>query len=168
MHIYRAAIQRSGRSWKAIAGKAVSRPKVSKNDSSSSSAPLMPTSEEWTRDHSPSMKAHASPGAQRAGMPSQSTNLGSILTIWGSGRQNAPRPARQGDGWAKAEGAQAKRASKQNRKFSRAAPRDRPGRRAYMAALSACHFNLQLSAFPRPPHGRWQASHVGPVDTPGF
>ena len=83
--IYRAAIQRSGRSWKAIAGKAVSRPKVSKNDSSSSSAPLMPTSEEWTRDHSPSMKAHASPGAQRAGMPSQSTNLGSILTIWGSG-----------------------------------------------------------------------------------
>src|SRR6266487_266237 len=59
---------------------------------------------------------------------------------------------------AKAEGAQAKRASKQNRKFSRAAPR--PGRRAYMAALSACHFNLQLSAFPRPPHGRWQASHA--------
>src|SRR6266536_5465323 len=97
--IYRAAIQRSGRSWKAIAGKAVSRPKVSKNDSSSSSAPLMPTSEEWTRDHSPSMKAHASPGSQRAGMPSQSANLGSILTIWGSGRQNAPRPARQGDGW---------------------------------------------------------------------
>src|SRR6266536_4409756 len=97
--IYRAAIQRSGRSWKAIAGKAVSRPKVSKNDSSSSSAPLMPTSEEWTRDHSPSTKAHASPGAQRAGMPSQSANLGSILTIWGSGRQNAPRPARQGDGW---------------------------------------------------------------------
>ena len=24
----------------------------------------------------------------------------------------------------------------------------------------ACHFNLQLSAFPRPPHGRWQASHA--------
>ena len=41
------------------------------------------------------MKAHASPGSQRAGMPSQSANFGSILTIWGSGRQNAPRPADQ-------------------------------------------------------------------------
>src|SRR6266516_1668947 len=158
--LYREAVQRSGRAWKAIAGKAIKRPKVSKNDSSSSSAPFMPTSEEWTRTHSSLMKAHASPGSQRTGIPSQSPNFGSILTIWGSGRQNEPRPARQGDGWAKAEGAQAKRASKQNRKFSRAAPRDRPGRRAYMAALSACHFNLQLSAFPRPPHGRWQASHA--------
>src|SRR6266700_5290067 len=86
-------VQRSGRAWKAIAGKAIKRPKTLKNDSSSSSAPLLPTSEELTRTHSPLTKAHASPGSQRAGMPSQSANLGSIFTIWGSGRQNAPRPA---------------------------------------------------------------------------
>src|SRR6266487_6321892 len=80
----------------------------------------------------------------------------------GSGRQNAPRPARQGDGWAKAEGAQAKRASKQNRKFSRAAPRDRPGRRAYMAALSACHFNPPAQRLPTTASRRWQASQGRP------
>ena len=93
--LYREAVQRSGRPWKAIAGKAIKRPKTFKNDSSSSSAPLKPTSEESIRTHSPLMKAHASPGIQRAGMPSQSTNFGSTLTIWGSGRQNAPRPADQ-------------------------------------------------------------------------
>src|SRR6266496_341269 len=70
--IYRAAIQRSGRSWKAIAGKAIKRPKTLKNDSSSSSAPFIPTSASSTRFHSPLMKAQASPGSQRAGMPSQS------------------------------------------------------------------------------------------------
>src|SRR6266542_4370957 len=102
--LYRAAIQRSGRPWKAIAGKAVNRLKRALNDSSSSSGPFMPTSEESTSTHSPLMKAQASPGSQRAGMPSQSANFGSILTIWGSGRQNAPRPARQGDDWAKADG----------------------------------------------------------------
>src|SRR6266516_372351 len=93
--LYREAVRRSGRPWKAIAGKAIKRPKTFKNDSSSSSAPFMPTSAGWTSTHSPLTKAQASPGVQRAGMPSQSTNLGSIFTIWGSGRQNAPRPADQ-------------------------------------------------------------------------
>src|SRR6266566_5117626 len=52
--LYRAAIQRSGRPWKAIAGKAVSRRKRAENASSSSSAAFMPTSEECTSTHSPS------------------------------------------------------------------------------------------------------------------
>ncbi len=82
MDIYREAIQRSGRPWKAIAGKAISRPKRLKNDSSSSSVPLLPTSEECTRTHSPSMKAQASPGTHRTGRSSQIPNFGSTPPRW--------------------------------------------------------------------------------------
>ena len=81
--LYREAVQRSGRPWKAIAGRAIKRPKTLKNDSSSSSAAFMPTSEESTSTHSLLMKAHASPGTQRAGMPSQSANFGSHnMGLW--------------------------------------------------------------------------------------
>src|SRR6266536_5585171 len=59
--LYREAVQRSGRPWKTIAGRAIKRPKTFKNDSSSSSAPFMPTSAGWTSTHSPLTKAQASP-----------------------------------------------------------------------------------------------------------
>src|SRR6266536_3095380 len=42
------------------------------------------------------------------------------------------------------------------RKFSRAAPRDRPRRRAYMAALSACRFNPPAQRLPTTASRRWQ------------